>query len=310
MTQCFEGINVHGLPMLSIPDGESVDYPYLSGRFKDGLTAISNTIVQRLNTPRKVTVAGNSMILNATNAEVIIGTVIAEANNGVIDLNGVNAFWSFVQQKVNSTLGATEAELKPVAPACGGQKKNPNGLTCSNCVCEYRNNVINDAITQVEALLENAKNEAMNLYNTDLTPYIEKFMERSVNVWKESQSCVNARQLRRKLRTEEQVCDLSDLNMRTPGQAINLNCNLLFTCGSVMVDTSDLKIVTNSIYVGGSTTIKNVVPPKAAKGADGAVNGESGKDGSDGLSAFSMSMAANKLLKSSGKQVIVQHTSI
>ena len=32
--QCFEGINVHGLPMLSIPEGESVDYQWLNGRFK------------------------------------------------------------------------------------------------------------------------------------------------------------------------------------------------------------------------------------------------------------------------------------
>ena len=66
MRQCFDSVTVHGLPMLSIPDGESVDYPFLNGRFKDGLDAISNSIVQRLNTPRIVTVAGNAMVLNAT----------------------------------------------------------------------------------------------------------------------------------------------------------------------------------------------------------------------------------------------------
>ena len=55
--------------MLSIPEGESVDYPFLNGRFKDGLAAISNSIAQRLDTPRQVTVAGKTMILNATNAE-------------------------------------------------------------------------------------------------------------------------------------------------------------------------------------------------------------------------------------------------
>ena len=60
MRQCFEGINVHGLPMLSIPDGEGVDYPFLNGRFKDGLAAISNSIAQRLDTPRQVTVAGKN----------------------------------------------------------------------------------------------------------------------------------------------------------------------------------------------------------------------------------------------------------
>jgi hypothetical protein len=52
---------------------------------------------QRLDTPRQVTVAGKTMVLNATNAEVIIGTVIAEANNGMIDLNGFTSFWSFIQ---------------------------------------------------------------------------------------------------------------------------------------------------------------------------------------------------------------------
>ena len=40
---------------------------------------------------------GKTMVLNATNAEVIIGTVIAEANNGMIDLNGFTSFWSFIQ---------------------------------------------------------------------------------------------------------------------------------------------------------------------------------------------------------------------
>ena len=52
MTECFDGINVHGLPMLSIPEGEDVDYPFLNGRFKDGLAAIVNSIIQRFPTPR------------------------------------------------------------------------------------------------------------------------------------------------------------------------------------------------------------------------------------------------------------------
>ena len=55
MTECFDGINVHGLPMLSIPEGEDVDYPFLNGRFKDGLAAIVNSIIQRFPTPRYIT---------------------------------------------------------------------------------------------------------------------------------------------------------------------------------------------------------------------------------------------------------------
>ena len=52
MKQCFEGINVIGLPSLRIPKGKGVEYQYLNGRFKDGIAAISNTIINRLDNPR------------------------------------------------------------------------------------------------------------------------------------------------------------------------------------------------------------------------------------------------------------------
>ena len=140
--------------MLSIPEGENVDYEYLSGRFKDGLAAISNSIVQRLSTPRVVTVAGNSMVLNSTNAEVIIGTLIEEANNGKIDLNGFSSFWTFVKQQVNATLGKIETELEPVDPACEGGNDTVKGLTCSKCVCKYRNSVIALALKEAEQVID------------------------------------------------------------------------------------------------------------------------------------------------------------
>ncbi len=51
--QCFDGVSVHGLPYLrDIPEGEGVDYPYLSERFQQGLAAISNTIVEKLPVPK------------------------------------------------------------------------------------------------------------------------------------------------------------------------------------------------------------------------------------------------------------------
>ena len=96
---------------------------------------------------RIVTVAGKAFELNATNAEVIIGTVIEEANKGEIDLNGFSSFWSFVKQEVNATLGAYENELKPIASACSS---NVKGYTCTGCVCDYRNKVIAKALADVE----------------------------------------------------------------------------------------------------------------------------------------------------------------
>ena len=95
-----------------------------------------------------VTVASQSFVLNATNAEVIIGTVIEEANNGKIDLNGFSTFWTFVRQQVNATLGATETELQPIASACHFQSRV--GLSCSGCVCDYRNKLVSNSVAEVE----------------------------------------------------------------------------------------------------------------------------------------------------------------
>ena len=306
MRQCFEGINVHGLPMLSIPEGESVDYPFLNGRFKDGIAAISNSIVQRLDSPRMVTVAGKTMVLNATNAEVIIGTVIAEANNGKIDLNGFSSFWSFIQQEVNATLGAVEAELKPVASACGGKNKEIRGLTCSACVCEYRNNVISLVMTQIEQTLQMAKTEAMNLYEVDLSPYITKFMDRIVKVWHDDHSCSSVlKNMKQKVKAYEQVCDMSAINLKTPGEPISLSCNLLFFCEMVIVDTSKLEVSANSVYVGEAATIQNVPPQKSKSGADGTNPGDSGENGDPGVDAFNMVLEANKLLENSATDQLI-----
>ena len=53
--QCFADIEVHGLPVLTIPPNKTVDYPYLNERFRTGLAAIANSIVQTLSTPRSDT---------------------------------------------------------------------------------------------------------------------------------------------------------------------------------------------------------------------------------------------------------------
>ena len=96
---------------------------------------------------RQVTVAGNAFELEAENAEVIIGTVIEEANKGEIDLNGFSSFWSFVKQQVNVTLGGYEAELAHVASACSLSSRA--GYACTECVCEYRNKVVTEAYDEV-----------------------------------------------------------------------------------------------------------------------------------------------------------------
>ena len=305
INQCFDGIGVHGLPMLSIPEGEDVDYPYLSGRFKDGLASIAGSIIQRLPTPRIVTVAGNSMELNATNVEVIIGTIIDEANNGKIDLNGFSSFWSFIRQQVNSTLGGIQNELKPVAPNCGGLNTSPNGVKCTACVCEYRNILVEKAVINVEETLEMAKSEAMNLYGTDLSPYIADFMKKVVLIWQEEHQCSGVKSAKMTPRLHEQLCDLSSINLKTPGESLTLSCSMMFTCGTLTADIADLlEVSADKVYIGQGATIQNVPPPKGQRGADGVNPGDSGTNGAPGTPAFSMTLTANSLLRESGKKLI------
>lgn len=101
------------------------------------------------------------MELIATNAEVIIGTVIEEANNGKIDLNGFSSFWTFVKQQINATIGASEPELNAVAPACGGVTQQPGGLTCTLCVCDYRTKVISRTLEKVAQVIFDPKCKIM-----------------------------------------------------------------------------------------------------------------------------------------------------
>ena len=245
------------------------------------------------------------MELNATNVEVIIGTVIEEANNGKIDLNGFSSFWTFIKQEINATLGAIENELKPVAQAC---TKNGKGLTCSKCVCEYRNNIIDKVIVQVEDKLEMAKTEAMNLYQTDLAPFIADFLHKVVMPWQETFSCVGQQEKVGQIlfnfkSLEEEVCDLSAMNLENPGQPISLTCDILFMCDTMVVDSTDFKIASDKVYIGETATVQNVPPLKGKNGNNGVNPGDYGSNGDHGTPGFSMTLTVNQMLRESGKKL-------
>lgn len=160
-------------------------------------------------------------------------------------------------------------------------------------------------MTVVAQKLEMGKTEAMNLFNTDLTPYIQKFMTDIVNPWYQEHFCIAKNSQKKKAHKDfEQVCDLSAVNLETPGKAISLSCGMAFVCGTNFVDTSNFEIASDSVYIGESATLQNVVPAKASAGDNGVNPGESGKNGANGLSAFSMALTSNKLLKNSAKQLI------
>jgi hypothetical protein len=95
MKAYFDGISVYGLPDLEIPAGETLGYQHLTERFRNGLSAIANTMIQRASSPHMVNIAGSSMVLHANGSVTLIQTLLEEANKGEIDLAGLETFLSY-----------------------------------------------------------------------------------------------------------------------------------------------------------------------------------------------------------------------
>ena len=102
----------------------------------------------------------------------------------------------------------------------------------------------------------------MNFYGIDLTPYIEDYMEKVISVWKDEIECTSLITKESGFERSNLLCDLSVMPLKTPGQPISLDCNMLFMCTNIEVDTTDFKINTDKIFVGQAATIKNIPPQK------------------------------------------------
>ena len=249
------------------------------------------------------------MILNATNAEFVIATIIEEANKGKIDLNGFSSFWTFTKQQIYATLRSVETELKPSELACeivaelATEKKR--NFKCSACVCEYRNSLLDDTVEQVQGALEFAKAQCMNLYGTDLSPYITEFMDTEILPWSQENGCESVKTEKsistifNSLSSDDTLCDLSAIDLNTPNEKIELNCGMLFTCGTILVDATDFRIFSENIYIAHGSTIKNVELAVAPDGQDAVNFGEDGQKGSNGYPAFNMTIEANSLIRGS-----------
>ena len=131
-------------------------------------------------------IAGETREIIAENAESIIATFIEEANNGEIDLTGFNAFWTFTKKQVMASFRVFEEDLNYVSPACN---KSSKGLLCSKCVCGYMNHISDEAIANINNILNLATAQSLELFGVDLEPYIKEFMETDISSWKIDHSC-------------------------------------------------------------------------------------------------------------------------
>ena len=160
LLQCFDGLSVHGLPVLTVEPGQEIDYPILTERFKASLAAMANTILEKSPTPRNVSVGGVELELNSTTAEVIISTVIEEANEGKIDLTGFQSFWKIITWRVDDEMSQSQKSLDISAPMCDQSE----GFVCSRCVCAFRNQVVEFTRSKIDQIFSMAAQEALDLF--------------------------------------------------------------------------------------------------------------------------------------------------
>ena len=293
---CFDGVSVHGLPYLDIPPDTPIDYPILDNHFRDGLSKIASSIVERLPKPRIVTVAGEGRELNATNAESIISTVITEANSGKIDLGGFDTFWELTKNDLEIFLRGKSDDLAPISSNCN-QLPEDAGYECTECVCSYRNSFVQAALAQVDGSLDMAKIQAMSMFGVDLDSYIPEFLQDVVNPWNIKNSCSGVSST---VPGSPTTCDFSLLSL---GEALTIECSLAFICKQNTISTNDVTITTDQIWIELGASITNPDLSPGGNGADGTTDGQSGSAGEVGKNAPNLSITANRLMETSDKNL-------
>ena len=293
---CFDGVTVHGLPYLDVPPDTPIDYPILDNRFRDGLSKIANSIVERLQKPRIVTVAGEARELNATNAESIISTVITEANSGKIDLGGFDTFWEFTKNDLEIFLRGKSDDLSPISPNCNKLTEG-SGYECTGCVCSYRKSVVEAALAQVESSLDMAKVQAMSMFGVDLDKYIPEFLEDVVEPWNAENLCSA---VSTNVPGSDSIFDISTISL---GESSTINCDMGFFCNQNSIATNDVTITANQIWIEIGTSITTVDLGPGGNGADGSTDGESGSTGETGKNAPNLSITAGLLMETSDKNL-------
>jgi len=297
LRECFDGISVHGLPTLVIEDGQEIDYPILSERFKGGLAAMANVMLEKSLYPRTVSVGGVALELNSTTAEVIISTVIEEANEGKIDLTGFKAFWKFITWKVENEMFQTQNSLDLSLPLCQVTNK---AVSCSSCACAFRNDAIEDTLNQIDEIFMMGAQQALEMFGEDVSQTVADIYEESINPWTADNSCSSMLRLSHgELKSE--YCDFSEMtdDFINPNNGVTLSCTYAFICDFLAIESTNVSLTIDNIYMAENTNIDLMPPPKALHGEDAQTPGSDGGDGEDGTEGSNLFIHANKLMKGS-----------
>ena len=303
LTDCFDGISVHGLPVLNIESGQEIDYPILDERFKGGLAAIANVILEKSPVPRTVTVGGMTLELNSTTAEVIIETVIEEANEGKIDLTGFQSFWRLVVFQVENELFKSQEDLDISLPLCTGIKSKE----CSTCACSFRNDVVRQTFEKINNVIVLASQQAQDMFGEDVSGRVSEMYEAEIKPWMEENICSSNQHVKSK---SDQHCDFSEMTdgFVTPNSPIRISCEFAFICGSLSFDGTNITINANKVYFAENTNIDVLAPPKASNGIDGELPGSEGGRGTDGAFGSDLFLTSNALMRGSEGSFIFTST--
>ena len=301
LLDCFDGISVRGLPVLNIESGQEIDYSVLDQRFKSSLAAMANTIIEKAKYPRSVSVGGVALELNSTTAEVIISTVIEEANKGEIDLTGFEAFWKYITWKAENEIYQSEKSLEISLPLCQKYKS----FSCSSCACSQRNDVIADTIDMIDEIFLMALNQALEMFNEDVTNRVNEIYETVINPWAAENSCTN--QLKQSFQRQSGYCDFSQMmdDFIKPSEEIHVSCEYAFVCDEVTFDGSNITLDIDNIYFSKSTELNILAPLKAKNGISGKNEGEDGTNGEDGAKGANIQINAAMELKGSTQTFLI-----
>lgn len=333
LQQCFQSLEVHGLPWLTLKPDEKFGYSVLNDRFRNGLESITKTILKSASTPRFVSIGGGgiSLELNSTNVEVIFETLIEQANNGYIDLSGVDSYWAFTSNKIRSELAKSDSALQETGSKCSRMKPDEErrggdggggsgGFLCSHCVCEFRNKVIADSIASIEVILSEASNLVTAIFDVDASGATSGLRESLIDPWSVGKSCLSseAAALRaadsdeeeERERERDSICDIDEL-AGTPlldEYSFNpktLECRTTFICGhhGITVRGGNLLLASRNLYIHPGSGLDLLAPPKAASGIFGEGYTESGSDGEDGHRGVDLEIRADKLLRFSATEL-------
>ena len=91
-----------------------------------------------------------------------------------------------------------------------------------------------------------------------------------------------------------------------PGQEVEVTCEVLFLCGSIVMDATEFRLTTNVIFVSSDAMIKTADKPKASSGRDGTRPGAAGDHGADGAAGGNLVITANEKLPGSADTLIFE----